>query len=213
MLNLPLFEFRGAAILFDYGRHAGRLTEETIREVAPHLATEEEFARFGEEELSDREGIRAVAGAAALLAALPAGSWALVTPLRGSWPTCVWSAPPKCFHRPVSADDVRHRKPDPEGVLLTAQLPGVEPAKCLVIEDTPTGFQAARAGGMHSLGILTTTVSAAELVQQQPGPRPGRPAQSNDGAGLHGGITRATRTTRPGRSCLCKFCAGDAETK
>ena len=47
-------------------------------------------------------------------------------------------------------------KPHPEGVLLAAHLLGVEPAACLVIEDTPAGIQAARSGGMRSLGIMTT---------------------------------------------------------
>ena len=186
-MNKPLFEFHGSAILFDmdgtlvdsmahdeqqwirwgarYGIDPqpilkishGRRTEEIIREVAPHLATEEEFARFAEEELSNLDGIRAVAGASALLSTLPREAWALVT-----------SAPCELAHRRmdcaglplpsviVSADDVKNGKPHPEGVLLAARRLGVEPAHCLVIEDTPAGIQAARAGGMRSLGIMTT---------------------------------------------------------
>ena len=192
-MNKPLFEFHGAAILFDmdgtlvdsmahderqwtrwaarYGLDPqpilkishGRRTDDIIREVAPHLATEAEFARFGEEELSDREGIRAVEGAAAVLSALPRGSWALVT----SAPTRLAQVRMRCAGLilpsvVVSADDVRHGKPHPEGVLLAAHRLGVEPAACLVIEDTPAGIQAARAGGMRSLGI-TTTYSCDEL--------------------------------------------------
>ena len=186
-MNRPLFEFHGAAILFDmdgtlvdsmahdeqqwirwgarYGIDPqpilkishGRRTEEIIREVAPHLATEEEFARFGEEELSNLDGIRAVAGAAALLSTLPRDAWALVT----SAPRQLAQMRMECAGLPlpsvvVSADDVKNGKPHPEGVLLAAQRLGVEPAQCLVIEDTPAGIQAARAGGMRSLGIMTT---------------------------------------------------------
>ena len=192
-MNKPLFEFHSAAILFDmdgtlvdsmahderqwtrwaarYGLDPqpilkishGRRTEETIREVAPHLATEEEFARFEQEELSDREGIRAVAGAAALLSALPRGSWALVTSAPGRLAQvrmgCAGLPLPSVV---VSADDVRNGKPDPEGVLLAAHLLGVKPSECLVIEDTPAGIQAALAGGMRSLGV-TTTYSCDEL--------------------------------------------------
>ncbi|HLN04124.1 MAG TPA: HAD family hydrolase [Bryobacteraceae bacterium] len=189
----PLFEFHGAAILFDmdgtlvdsmahderqwtrwaarYGLDPqpilkishGRRTEETIREVAPHLATEDEFARFAEEELSDREGVRAVPGAAALLRALPRGSWALVTSaprqLAQVRMECAGLMLPSVV---VSADDVKNGKPHPEGVLLAAHLLGVAPAECLVIEDTPAGIQAARAGGMRALGV-TTTYSCDEL--------------------------------------------------
>lgn len=186
-MNKPLFEFHGSAILFDMdgtlvdsmahderqwtrwaARHGldpqpilkishGRRTDDIIREVAPHLATEEEFARFGDEELSDREGIHAVAGAAALLNALPRDAWALVT----SAPLQLAQLRMECAGLPlpsviVSADDVRNGKPHPEGVLLAAHLLGVEPAACLVIEDTPAGIRAARSGGMRSLGIMTT---------------------------------------------------------
>ena len=52
--------------------------------------------------------------------------------------------------------DVKNGKPHPEGVLRAAHFAEVEPAACLVIEDTPAGIQAARAGGMRSLGITTT---------------------------------------------------------
>lgn len=189
----PLFEFRGSAILFDMDgtlvdsmahderqitrwatRHGldpqpilkishGRRTDDIIREVAPHLATAEEFARFGEEELADRDGIRAIDGAAALLRTLPRDSWALVT----SAPTRLAQLRMECAGLPlpavvVSADDVKHGKPDPEGVLLAARRLGVEPPQCLVIEDTPAGIQAAWAAGMRSLGI-TTTYSCNEL--------------------------------------------------
>lgn len=192
-MPVPPFQFHGAAILFDmdgtlvdsmahderqwtrwaarYGLDPqpilkishGRRTDDIIREVAPHLATEEEFARFGEEELADREGIRAVAGANALLSALPPGSWALVT----SAPTRLAQVRMECAGLPlpavvVSADDVRHGKPDPEGVLLAAHRLGVDPPQCLVIEDTPAGIQAAHAAGMTALGI-TTTYSCTEL--------------------------------------------------
>ncbi len=48
----------------------------------------------------------------------------------------------------VSADDIPHRKPDPEPFLLAARELGVKPDECLVIEDSYSGCQAARAAGM-----------------------------------------------------------------
>jgi sugar-phosphatase len=191
-----LFEFQGAAVLFDMDgtlidsmahderlwtrwaeRHGldpesiltvshGRRTIETIREVAPHLATEEEFAWFGEQELVDLEGIRAVDGASALLRALPPNSWALVTSaprrLAEVRMECAGLALPAVV---VSADDVHHGKPHPEGVLRAASLLHAAPAECLVIEDTPAGIQAAHAAGMRALGI-TTSYTCEQLGAQ-----------------------------------------------
>ncbi|BEL02096.1 HAD-IA family hydrolase [Actinoplanes sichuanensis] len=49
----------------------------------------------------------------------------------------------------VCAEDYAHPKPDPEGYLLAARLLGVDPADCLVFEDTPLGVAAAEAAGMR----------------------------------------------------------------
>ncbi|HEY2014899.1 MAG TPA: hypothetical protein VGH38_15435, partial [Bryobacteraceae bacterium] len=45
----------------------GRPTIETMREMAPHLASREEAIRFDDEEAADREGVAGVAGAADFL--------------------------------------------------------------------------------------------------------------------------------------------------
>lgn len=55
----------------------------------------------------------------------------------------------------ASRDDVERGKPDPEIYLLTASELGVEPADCLVIEDSPTGVQAALAAGMQVVAVST----------------------------------------------------------
>jgi mannitol-1-/sugar-/sorbitol-6-phosphatase len=62
----------------------------------------------------------------------------------------------------VTADDVRRGKPDPEPYLLGAQRVGVDPARCLVVEDAPAGLAAARAAGMPAIGV-TTTHAATDL--------------------------------------------------
>ncbi|WP_088348565.1 MULTISPECIES: HAD family phosphatase [Rhodomicrobium] len=49
--------------------------------------------------------------------------------------------------------DVAHGKPDPEIFLVAATELGIEPARCVVIEDAPAGIEAARAGGMAGLGV------------------------------------------------------------
>ncbi len=67
------------------------------------------------------------------------------------------------FRFVVSADDVAASKPDPAGYLLAVErmrkhAPGLHPAECLAIEDSPFGLQAARAAGLRTLavsGVLT----------------------------------------------------------
>jgi beta-phosphoglucomutase-like phosphatase (HAD superfamily) len=52
------------------------------------------------------------------------------------------------FQAIVCAEDYVHGKPSPDPFLKAAELLGVEPAKCLVFEDTELGAEAARAAGM-----------------------------------------------------------------
>ncbi|MFQ5614660.1 MAG: HAD family hydrolase [Anaerolineae bacterium] len=55
----------------------------------------------------------------------------------------------------ASRDDVEHGKPDPEIYLLVARELDVLPAECLVIEDSPSGVEAALAAGMWCLAVTT----------------------------------------------------------
>jgi beta-phosphoglucomutase family hydrolase len=60
------------------------------------------------------------------------------------------------FRALVTAEDVRHGKPDPEVFLLAAGALGKRPADCVVFEDAPVGIEAALAGGMTVVGVATT---------------------------------------------------------
>ena len=53
----------------------------------------------------------------------------------------------------VSGQHVAHSKPDPEIFLLTAQKLGVEPARCLVLEDSYNGVRAGAAGGFVTVMV------------------------------------------------------------
>ncbi|MFF2078026.1 HAD family hydrolase [Kitasatospora sp. NPDC058162] len=55
--------------------------------------------------------------------------------------------------RVFSAEDVANGKPAPDLFLHAAAVTGVEPAACLVVEDSKHGVAAARAAGMRSLGF------------------------------------------------------------
>jgi beta-phosphoglucomutase family hydrolase len=50
---------------------------------------------------------------------------------------------------------VRRGKPAPDVFLRAAELLGVPPRRCVVVEDAPTGVRAARAAGMAAVGVAT----------------------------------------------------------
>jgi len=68
----------------------------------------------------------------------------------------------------VTGEEVQQGKPDPGIFLLAADRLGVEPSKCLVLEDAAHGVQAAKAAGMKCIAITSThsenDLSQADLV-------------------------------------------------
>lgn len=56
----------------------------------------------------------------------------------------------------VSEEDVTSGKPDPQIFLTAANRLGVEPANCVVIEDSIAGVQAANAAGMRCIALAST---------------------------------------------------------
>ncbi|MBI2761069.1 MAG: HAD family phosphatase [Chloroflexi bacterium] len=59
------------------------------------------------------------------------------------------------FDAVVTGDMVTQSKPDPEIYLLAAERLGVDPARCLAIEDAPKGVISARTAGMTVVGVRT----------------------------------------------------------
>jgi HAD superfamily hydrolase (TIGR01509 family) len=57
------------------------------------------------------------------------------------------------FDAIVTAEDVARPKPAPDAYLAAASELGVEPAACVILEDSPTGLAAARATGALTIGI------------------------------------------------------------
>ncbi len=60
------------------------------------------------------------------------------------------------FNGVVASEDVEHGKPDPEVFLKAAAQAGLPPERCVVLEDSHHGLEAAATGGMKSVGVLTT---------------------------------------------------------
>ncbi len=63
----------------------------------------------------------------------------------------------------VSADDVVNSKPDPETFLKCAEQLQINPADCIVFEDSPKGVEAATKAGMKSV-VLTTMHTKEEFT-------------------------------------------------
>jgi beta-phosphoglucomutase len=110
-------------------------------------------------------------------AAIP-GAVALVTAARQAMPIAIASGATAgeiasmlqviglagAFEVIVSADDVTRSKPDAESYALAVQRlrrekaqPELAPAQCLAIEDTPAGLASAKAAGLQTLGLTTTS--------------------------------------------------------
>ena len=135
----------------------GIRTVETIRLAAPHLDAAKEAEQFTTREVGDTAGVVAIEGADQILAALPEGTWAIVTSGSLALATARLRAAelpiPKVF---VTADDVQQGKPDPEPYLVGAKRLGVAVERCVVIEDAPAGIVAGKRAGMQVIGIAST---------------------------------------------------------
>lgn len=143
----------------------GRRSIETIRRVAPQMDAVKENLKVERSEIEDLEGVRAIEGAAELLASFPPGHWTVVT----SATRALAEARMNYVHLPlpkdaITAEMVERGKPDPEPYLKGAALLRFAPSECLVIEDTAAGIAAAKAAGMQAVG-LTTTYPAHELSE------------------------------------------------
>lgn len=65
------------------------------------------------------------------------------------------------FRTIVGADDVMHGKPAPETYARAVAALGIEGGEAVAIEDSPWGLQAARAAGLHTIGITTSYAAPA----------------------------------------------------
>ncbi|MEZ5409443.1 MAG: HAD-IA family hydrolase [Acidimicrobiales bacterium] len=116
--------------------------------------------RLEDLEVETAGGTVPIAGAAELLGALPDGRWTIVTSATRRLGTARWQgAGLPVPERLVTADDVTAGKPDPQPFLAAARVLGVEPARCVVFEDSASGGRAAVAAG-----------AAVVAVGQQPWP-------------------------------------------
>lgn len=131
----------------------GKQAITTLRHFMPDKSEAEiqaEFLRLEHIESTDLDGIRALPGAVELLEHLEANAipWAIVTsgsiPVAHARHRAAGLPTPEVF---VTAEQVKHGKPQPDAYLLGAELLGLPPQMCLVVEDAQAGIQAGIAAG------------------------------------------------------------------
>jgi len=102
----------------------------------------------------ETDGIFEIAGAADLLRALADIPHAIVTSADLALMTARMRAAGLSIPElAITAERVSRSKPDPEGFLLAAATLGIEPADCIVFEDSEAGIRAGLDAGMQVIGV------------------------------------------------------------
>ncbi|GAB0119764.1 HAD-IA family hydrolase [Acidisoma sp. 7E03] len=136
----------------------GRRAVETIAMFGKGiLDIEAEARKLEDAERLDTEGLLEIAGARALIASLPAESWAVVTSAdealaRTRLAACGLPIP-RVF---ITAESVERGKPDPRCYQLGAAGLGLDPRDCIVFEDADAGLAAGRAAGAQIVAVAST---------------------------------------------------------
>jgi mannitol-1-/sugar-/sorbitol-6-phosphatase len=130
---------------------------ETIRKLRPDLNDEAELKVIEDLEVEDNDGLSILPGVARLLELLPEKYWTVVTSAteRLARERMARGA----IHVPkrlITAEMVEHGKPHPEPYRRGAELLGLRPEDCVVIEDSASGTNSGHAAGSR---VLATTFS------------------------------------------------------
>ncbi|WP_375424510.1 HAD-IA family hydrolase [uncultured Friedmanniella sp.] len=140
------------------GRHHGMPSAQVVRALLPQERQAEAIRRIDELELADVHDIVVLPGAAEALASLSHAKSAIATscngPLARARIAAAQLVPPSVL---ITVDDVSRGKPAPDPFLEAARRLGVDPRRCLVVEDAPKGLESARAAGCATLAVVTTT--------------------------------------------------------
>jgi sugar-phosphatase len=136
---------------------------EIIKSLRPDIDAEEGLRVIEDLEMEDMADLKVLPGVKELLESLPLERWAIVTSatrrlLLGRLEAAGLPIP----ERIISGDMVERGKPDPEPYRRGAELLGLRPEDCVVVEDAPSGVGAGVAAGCRVLGVLGTH-SLAEL--------------------------------------------------
>jgi pyrophosphatase PpaX len=71
------------------------------------------------------------------------------------------------FETVVGGDETERHKPDPEPLLLAAERLAVAPRDCAYVGDSPFDMRAARAAGMHAVGVTWGRIHGRERLEAE----------------------------------------------
>jgi len=149
----------------DFKRKFGQRNDAIIRAaIGEHISQDDLAAIAGEKEEAfrtlARENIKPLPGAVKLLTSL--GEHGFKAAIASSAPTenirmiTRRLGIDSFFQIIVSGHEVVDGKPSPQGFLLAARQLGVEPGRCVVIEDAVAGVEAAKRARMHCIAVTNT---------------------------------------------------------
>ncbi|MCO8272854.1 HAD-IA family hydrolase [Actinoplanes sp. TRM 88003] len=145
--------------------HHGRPARDLLRMLLPPRRVAAGLARITDLEVADAVTVQSTLGALSLFTGLPEARRAIVTSGSARLATArIRAAGLPVPAVMVTADDVRRGKPDPEPFVLAAQRLGVDPRRCLAVEDAVAGIRSARAAGCSVIAV-TGTSAAGELTE------------------------------------------------
>jgi len=128
-----------------------------VKQSAPWLDPLEGLKWIEDMEIEDVHDIEVFPGSGALLNALPTGRWTIVTSAGGRLMEArVKAAKLPLPERWIAAEDVTVGKPDPEPYRKGAEILGLSPNECVVVEDAPSGVRAGKAAGARVLAVLSS---------------------------------------------------------
>jgi mannitol-1-/sugar-/sorbitol-6-phosphatase len=140
----------------------GRPSIATIRELLPSADHRVEDQAIEKAEIEDIEDVIALPGTIELLSALSDDRFAVVTSATRALALvrlrAAGFAIPKHL---VTSNDIQRGKPAPEPYIKGAQILGLSPADCIVVEDAPAGIQSGKAAGSRVIALRTTTPDSA----------------------------------------------------
>ncbi len=133
----------------------GRRAIETVRQLRPDLNDLQELQWLEDMELVDKVGLSILDGVRPILDSLPEKYWTVVTSATERIArTRMEHGGIRVPAHIVSAEDVQLGKPHPEPYRKGAEILGLAPEDCLVIEDSASGAEAGHAAGCMVLATL-----------------------------------------------------------